>query len=78
MTASIIRKKQQAVPFIPFDFLLAGEKRIHVPHPDYMFISPSGRFAEVSDKNDDETTLDVFLILGVQDHRKAASSKRGK
>ena len=31
VTASIIRKKQQAVPFVPFDFLLAGEKRIHVP-----------------------------------------------
>ncbi len=69
MTATIIRQKQQAHPFKPFDLLLPGAKRVRVPHPDYIFVSPSGRFAEVWDVDDNITTLDVRLILGVEEKR---------
>ena len=69
MTATIIRQKQQAQPFKPFDLLLPGAKRVRVPHPDYIFVSPSGRFAEVWDVDDNITTLDVRRILGVEEKR---------
>lgn len=69
MTATIIRQKQQAHPFKPFDLLLPGAKRVRVPHPDYIFVSPSGRFAEVWDADDNITTLDVRLIVGVDEKR---------
>ena len=71
MNAAVIRKKQQAHPFVPFDILLPGEKRVHVPHPDYLFISPSGRYVEVWDMDDDITTLSATLILGLKESRKA-------
>ena len=76
MRAAVIRKKQQALPFVPFDILLPGEKRVHVPHPDFLFISPSGRYVEVWDENDDETTLTTTLILGLKESRKAG--RRGQ
>ena len=76
MHAAVIRKKQQAHPFVPFDILLPGEQRVHVPHPDYLFISPSGRYVEVWDMDDDETTLTTPLILGLKDSRKAG--RRGQ
>ena len=76
MHAAVIRKKQQAHPFVPFDILLPGEQRVHVPHPDYLFISPSGRYVEVWDMDDDETTLTTTLILGLKDSRKAG--RRGQ
>lgn len=71
MRAGVIRKKQQAQPFVPFDILLPGEQRVHVPHPDYLFISPSGRYVEVWDMDDDITTLSATLILGLKESRKA-------
>ena len=76
MHAAVIRKKQQAQPFVPFDILLPGEQRVHVPHPDYLFISPSGRYVEVWDENDDETTLSTTLILGLKESHKAG--RRGQ
>ena len=69
MTASIMRQKRQAQPFRPFDLLLPGAKRVRGPHPDYIFVSPNGRFAEVWDVDDNITTLDVRLILGVEEKR---------
>ena len=76
MNAAIIRKKQQAHPFVPFDILLPGEQRVHVPHPDFLFISPSGRYVEVWDKEDDITTLTTTLILGLKESRKAGRRAR--
>ena len=47
MTATELKNWQRANPFVPFDILLPGEKRINVPYPDFISISPTGRLAEV-------------------------------
>jgi hypothetical protein len=78
MTATELRNWQRANPFVPFQLLLPGEKRLNVPHPDFLTISPSGRIAEVWDKDDSRVTLDVFLILGIQQVRRKAKPKKEK
>ena len=56
MTAIELKNWQRANPFVPFDLMLPGEKRVHVPHPDFISISPTGRLAEVCSKNGERIT----------------------
>ncbi len=78
MTATELRTWQRANPFVPFKILLPGEKSLPVPHPDFLSISPSGRIAEVWDKDDSRVTLDIFPILGIQEFRKRTKPKKEK
>lgn len=76
MTATELKNWQRATPFVPFDLMLPGEERLHVPHPDFISIAPTGRLAEVWGKNDERTTVDVFLVLGVQETRRPRPRNR--
>ena len=55
-----------AVPFKPFKIHLAGSKKIRVPHPDFITVSPSGRTAIVYGPKDETYTVDVLLITALE------------
>lgn len=65
MSPDSIRKQMHAEPFRPFDFHLADGRTLHVPHPDFIAATRSGRTLIVTDPERDENweLVDVFLIL---------------
>ena len=65
MTATELRKFWHSNPFIPFDIVVPGRPKLHVPHPDFLNVSPSGRIAKVWLNDEDEASVDVFLITAV-------------
>lgn len=73
MTATELRKVWHRSPFVPFDIVMPGNGKLHVPHPDFLTISPSGRIAHVWNKDDDYAAVDVFLITAL-----AQTSLNGK
>jgi hypothetical protein len=42
MKAEAIRKLHHAEPFQPFSLVLADGRSFHVPHPDFISVSPKG------------------------------------
>jgi uncharacterized protein YndB with AHSA1/START domain len=76
MTATELRKFWHAAPFEPFNIVLAGSEKLHVPHPDFLSVSPSGRIAYVWKKGDDRTAVDVMLITAVETTRNGSKSRR--
>ena len=42
MRAEDIRKLHDAVPFRPFEIVLADGRAFPVPHPDFLSVSPKG------------------------------------
>jgi hypothetical protein len=53
-------------PVYPFRHRGAGRNKLHVPHPDFLSLSPSGRIAHVWKRSDDYLALDVFLITAIE------------
>ena len=76
MTAPELRKFLHRTPFVAFDIVLPGRKKIPVPHPDFMSISPSGRIAKVWLNDEDEAAVDVFLIKAVEEDARNGRRKR--
>lgn len=42
MRADDLRKVREAVPFQPFDIVLADGRAFGIPHPDFISIAPKG------------------------------------
>ncbi len=78
MTATEIRKFWHTTPFAPFNIVLAGSEKLHVPHPDFLALSPNGRVAHVWRKNDDYTAVDVMLITALKKTKNGSKSRRGR
>ncbi|MBA2270228.1 MAG: hypothetical protein H0W20_06485 [Chthoniobacterales bacterium] len=76
MTATELKKYWHRSPFIPFNIVVPGRPNLHVPHPDFLTVSPSGRIAKVWLKNDDEIALDVFLITALEENSRNGKAGR--
>ncbi len=61
MTATELKNFWRRSPFEPFDIVVPGRSKLHVPHPDFLTVSPTGRTAHVWMKNGDYAVLDVFF-----------------
>jgi hypothetical protein len=77
VTSTELRKFWHRSPFVPFDITVPGRTKLHVPHPDFFTISPSGRVAHVWTKADDYAALDVFLITAVEKISRNGKRRRG-
>ena len=62
MTATEFHKLQRANPFAPYRIRLADGKTIHVPHPDFVAISPTGRMATAYSAEGEMHIIDIFLV----------------
>jgi uncharacterized protein YndB with AHSA1/START domain len=78
MFAEQIRKWWHATPFTPFNLVLPAGERIHVPHPDFLTVSPGGRIAQIWKDGEDYTQVDVFLVTAVESAPKRTKHRREK
>jgi hypothetical protein len=76
MKAAELKKFWHAAPFIPFNFVLAGADRLHVPHPDFLALSPDGRIAHVWREDSDYTAVDVMLITALETARNGSKRQQ--
>jgi len=49
-------------PFQPFTIRLVDGRSFHVPHPEWVIVSPSGRTAIVFEQDDSHSVLDLMLM----------------
>lgn len=64
MTIEHLRATREANPFVPFTIHLADGRSLHVPHRDYLSMSPAGRTVIVY-HGDAFSTLDLLLVTEV-------------
>ena len=62
MTIEQIRKAHQARPFKPFTLRTGGGREYHVPHPEFLFITPPGRTIIVVDEDGAAELIDLMLV----------------
>ena len=73
MTIQQLRAALKAAPFRPFDVHMADGRSFHVPHPDYLLMSPSGRMVFAFGEDDDCSILDLLLMTEVEYSKGTAS-----
>ena len=77
MKADDLRKVGEAVPFRPFDIVLADGRAFPIPHPDFLSISPKGRALMLWAKDGGiGSILDPALIAEVRMTRANGSKRR--
>ena len=69
MEKSDIVAFRDAVPFVPFDLRIADGRLIRIPHPDYVGVSPSGRFLMAFLPNGGFDNIELSLIVGIAPQR---------
>ena len=77
MTSEAIRSYLIASPYIPVDLITSSGKSYHVPHPDFLTFSPTGRTCIVySAIGEFFTTLDVLTITEVAQVKRRPTGKK--
>lgn len=66
MTVERLRAFHRAVPFRPFTIRVADGRSFHVPHPELLSLSPSGRTVHVEYGDDEFSTIDLLLVTEIQ------------
>ena len=66
MTIQQLRAAHKATPFRPFKVHMADGRHFHVPHPDFLSMSPSGRTIIVYQENEDFSILDLLLMTEIE------------
>jgi len=65
MTIDKIRELCHAEPFRPFKLHFPDGRNIGVQHPDFVALSPVGRFISVYQSNGSESIIDLMLVSDV-------------
>ena len=66
MTIEQIQRLHEAAPFRPLDLFLADGRVLHVGHPEYLMILPSGRLITVHQDEDVVEFVDLELVVSVR------------
>lgn len=66
MNVQQLRTAHRAAPFRPFTIRMADGRSFHVPHPDFLFMTPSGRTLIVCQDNDEFSILDLLLMTEIE------------
>ena len=66
MTIQQLRATQKAAPFRPFHVHMADGRHFAVPHPDFLFMSPSGRTVIICEADDEFSILDLLLMTEIE------------
>lgn len=81
MTGERIRGFYLAAPFQAFRVHMAKGRAVDIPHPDFMHLSPTGRWLTVDKPDDSFELIDVLLITSVEKlarNAKAPPKRRSK
>ena len=76
MLIDAIRELNHASPFVPYEIRTNGGKRLRVPHPDFIMISPRGSWVIVTDLQERPRTISSILIEEVRPIRKRPRRKK--
>lgn len=68
MTIEQLRNVHRAQPFHPFTIRVADGRSFHVPHPDFLSHSPTGRTVIVYDVGESFSILDLLLVTELEVH----------
>ena len=66
MTIQRLRAAHRAIPFRPFNVSMADDRSFHVPHPDFLFMSPTGRTVIICEEKEDFSILDLLQMTEIQ------------
>ena len=66
MTIQQLRAAQRATPFRPFAVHMADGRAFHVPHPDFLSMSPTGRTVIIYQEDEEFSILDLLLMTEIQ------------
>jgi len=66
MTAEKLQGYCRATPFQPFKVHLANGRQIEIQHPDYTFVTASGRYFVHFRDDDSHEMVDILLINSVE------------
>lgn len=70
--AEEIRRARQATPFRPFTIHLADGRAFEVPHPEFAWITPTGRTIAVAEEDGVEL-IDGMLVTSLTFRERGAS-----
>jgi hypothetical protein len=62
MSSEQLKATLRQQPFQPFTIRLVDGRSFHVPHPEWVIVSPSGRTAIVFEQDDSHSVLDLMLM----------------
>ncbi len=65
MSPGEIRSALKASPFRPFTIHLADQRSFLVPHPEYAYVHPKGRFVIVTQDDGSYDLADMLLVTGI-------------
>lgn len=74
MTVEQLRNAHRTRPFQPFTIHLADGRHFHVPHPEFLSYSPSGRTAIVHHADDTFSIIDLLLVTELEVHPGASAT----
>jgi hypothetical protein len=74
VTIQQLRAAHRAAPFRPFTVHMADSRSFHVPHPDFLFMSPTGRTVIICQEDEEFSILDLLLMTEIE-MAQAATSK---
>jgi hypothetical protein len=66
MTIQRLQEVYRARPFKPFNIHMADGRVLHVPHSEFMAMSPTGRTVVVYDAEDNLSILDLLLMSEIR------------
>ena len=75
MTIQQLRTAHQAIPFRPFTIRMADGRSFHVPHPEFLFMSPSGRTVFIFQEDDECSILDLLLMTEIEMSSQSPASR---
>ena len=73
MTTQQLDNIHRAKPFRPFTIHMGDGRAFHVPHPEFLSRSPSGRTIIVYGKDENFSVLDLLLLTELEVHAPVAS-----
>jgi hypothetical protein len=68
MTVQQLRAAHRATPFQPFTVHMADGRSFHVPHPDFLSMSPTGRTVIIYQDNDEFNILYLLVMTEIETH----------
>jgi len=73
VTVQQLRAALHGMPFRPFTFHMGDGRSFHVPHSDFLSMSPTGRTVIVYQQDDDFSIFDLLLMTEIEFSKPAAS-----
>ena len=65
MTAEQVRKARERAPFRAFTVYLSDQRRFEIPHPDFLWVMPSGRTIGIADENGAAEIIDLVHVTSL-------------